>query len=197
MGSAYHFCNQTSPLPDDYVSFLKLSGKVKDAFNLDLGTKPAQELKTLIAKSDLTQIPFSVIPVSTYRQRLKIIAQRAKDTIAKEKLLIVEYHDMRKELRHVMNLFQIAAVADPNNQAILQTFHYLCVLNSELDDVHDIYVELALKGEIDYPNELMEIPHDLRLKVEKFLKFLDEKQSASYRLAQQKNQHQSWATSPQ
>lgn len=72
-----------------------------------------------------------------------------------------------------MNLYQITAANNPENLQILQTFQYLCDLNSDLGKIHDEYVDKEIKGIIKYEKAKLKIPKKLKQRLENFYNFLE------------------------
>lgn len=172
LGSAYHYCNEHSSLPKHFILFLRYLGKMNDAYTMELGNKYIRRLMAITEAQNILTISFHAAEPDDFRQRLSVFLECLNSILAQKELSISSYHSFRKSLRHVMNIFQIIAAQDPSNQAFLQTFQYLCDLNSDLGKIHDVYVHQELTSGYSYKKEKMAVPRKLKKKLSRFAQLL-------------------------
>lgn len=173
LATAYHFCSQNPDLPKTFAYFLRYLGKANDAYEMGKGEKYAQRVEAILEKGELDFSGFVGGTVQEYEKRIEFFVTRARELLSKKTLPIPDYHRLRKDLRHFMNLYQIAAASNPTNSSLIQIFQYLQDLNSDLGHIHDEYVILSLKDKINYESGELKIPKSLRERLENFYDFLE------------------------
>jgi len=171
LGSACHFFTDQPTLPKNFIYFIRYLGKINDAFALkqQIGNKYAQRLVAIVEVSDLSKIVFCATSIQEYQQRLSLFINSISDFQNQEEMLTCDFHTMRKNLRYVMNLYQILAVLHQENFHVLQTFQYLCQLNSDLGKVREKYVEQELLENNDDETEIIKVPDELKMRIKNFL----------------------------
>jgi CHAD domain-containing protein len=87
-----------------------------------------------------------------------------KNDLQKKELQAEEFHDLRKMLKSMMNLyfFRLAVEENEQNQRI---FQYLLQLNKDMGDIHDELVMQDNRGEIDYEDYKLTLPRSIREKI--------------------------------
>jgi len=161
-GTAKHFCHNESPLPSDFIKFLKIMGKLADHFEDEQGPEKAKKILEITENVSNIDLGYISTDIDEYKLRIEVFKNRAQTFLKEDKLTIPNFHKLRKELLHIMNLYQIAAARDLNNKDVLRTFQFLVKLNSKLGDIHDVFVAKKISGEIDYENSTMTIPDDIK-----------------------------------
>lgn len=153
--SAYRFGEEGRNLPENFDNFLKKLGELGDYFFYPSGREVAFEVLQFLVKDDF-KLPdenptFSTPEVAI--DRVYWIVDRCQGFLADGVITIHEFHKMRKLMRHVMNLYQLAAVAKADDLNVQQTFQYICDLNSLLGDEHDEAVQNDAKGISNYDEQ--------------------------------------------
>jgi|GEM_PF-5171872 len=171
--SAQHFFSDGQFLPDNIIFFTRYLGKANDAYGMKIGKKYAKRVVAILQKGELDFSGFTRGSVQDYEARIAVFINRARELLARKKISIPDYHRLRKDLRHFMNLYQIVAAKDPSNLLNIQIFQYLNDLNSDLGHIHDEYVAQELRNQIDYDNGQLKIPKSLRERLENFYDFLE------------------------
>ena len=158
----------TNGSPIIFSEFVKNLGKLNDSYTIKNGTKFAQ--KTLQLLSDHLPISFSTTPVNSrlYKERLLEIKLATEKSLQSPFILVPDYHDLRKNLRHIKNIYQLAVVRNPHNSALLQTYHFLSILNTELGKVHDEFAKQKITDKDTYSTTQMTIPTQLFQKMKIF-----------------------------
>ncbi len=174
LSSAHHFCKQNPDLPKAFAYFLRYLGKANDAYEMEKGNKFAKRVEAILENEELNFSEFDGGTVQEYEERIEFFINRARELLSKKRLPIPDYHRLRKDLRHFMNLYQIAAARNPTNLSLIQIFQYLQDLNSDLGHIHDEYVILSLENKIDYESGELKIPKNLRRRLENFYEFLED-----------------------
>lgn len=173
LATAHHFCSHNPDLSKTFAYFLRYLGKANDAYEMGKGDKYAKRVEAILEKRELDFSGFTRGSVQEYEDRIGFFVARARELLSNKKLPIPDYHRLRKDLRHFMNLYQIAAARNPANSSLIQIFQYLQDLNSDLGHIHDEYVILSLKDKIDYESGELKIPKNLRKRLEGFYNFLE------------------------
>jgi hypothetical protein len=142
LGSAQRFFNDNPYLPNEFVLFLRYLGRMNDLFFKPKQAKKfAEKLSSMLESDNLNLIQFNVIANLTLIDRVRTIGVKTLDLLKGSDISVYEYHEIRKEFRHVMNLFQLLAAINPNKKEYVQIFQYTCDLNSELGSVHNEYAQ--------------------------------------------------------
>lgn len=174
LGSAYYFCNKQVSLPKHFIDFLKISGKLHDyhLINDQESNKQAELLLKNLEEGDLTKLDFTATDVETLKNRIIFFKNRVLTNLGKDPITMHDYHKIRTDLRYIMNLYQIKAASNPSDHELLQAFQYMCDLNSTLGELHDVFVQQALLGIINYDAATITMPIILRHEIIKVCDFL-------------------------
>lgn len=153
--SAFRFGDERRNLPDDMDNFLVKLGEFGDYFYHEHGQKIGFELLLLVNEKNFLQPveDSQYASLAEVRVRIDWIVQKCQKFMFEKKLEVNDFHKMRKLLRHVMNLYQLAAVARQDDMNIRQTFQFICDLNSMLGDEHDEAVKNDISGKAKYDEQ--------------------------------------------
>lgn len=165
--TAFDFYSTTGT-PENLRIFSTQLGKANDGYTMKQGTKRARRILLLLESNDLSSFSFTPAPLSTAQEKINSMKSKIESAVSKTTLLVPVYHEVRKDLRHMKYLFQIAAVQNTKSPELHQTHHFLSVLNSQLGKVHDQYAKLKLTDEPKYMQTQMQIPPDLQKKIRLF-----------------------------
>ncbi|GIK83775.1 MAG: hypothetical protein BroJett025_03970 [Patescibacteria group bacterium] len=161
-------CYSEDGAPETFNTFLSQLGKTNDAYDTKQGNKYAQKVLSLIESSDLNAFSFTPTSTNVCASRINIIKSRSLAQIQSPNMLVPIYHDLRKDLRHLKNLYQVAAMQNPSNRSLIQTFHYLGDLSTQLGKVHDQYAKQKMMDKAGYEVTQMRIPSQLHRKLKLF-----------------------------
>lgn len=158
--TAFKYFNSNGE-PDYFAQFLKTFGKLNDTFTRNKGAKFAVKLQAQLESH--TFVNFDLQPTDTHEFNERVTATKTEILHLAEKptIIIPEYHELRKYVRDIKNLFQILAASDPGNNDLLQSFHYLHRLSSDLGSVHDQYAVLKITDRERYTTTELSIPTEL------------------------------------
>lgn len=170
--SAQRFSSEERNLPANFDAFLKQLGKVNDAWDFAQLHEEIKKLRIII-DSGISVGEQRTTSVEVFEDRVNFLITHIEDYINTHPLPTKNYHKLRKYVRHLMNLFQLKAALYVERHEIVQTFQYLCDLNSELGNLHDQFVEMGLTGEIDYSQSTTVIPNELKKKITQFTHALE------------------------
>lgn len=174
--SARYFFHKNLLMPEAFNVFLKQMGQLNDSFFIskEKGSKKASLVLNVLSIVDSTNLDFIPATMEEYHERVQAIVEKAKNFLNQDELFVPDFHTLRKDLRHIMNIYQLAAANNIENSDILQTFHFLLSLNSALGDVHDDFVKKKIAEDIDYDSTRMVIPDDLKNRLQDFYDELSE-----------------------
>lgn len=96
-----------------------------------------------------TTLNFQPATDDTYRSKVNTAISSISQGIQQPEVGVETFHDMRKTLRHLMNIFQLAA-ALTGHQQYEHLFTHLDTLSSDLGKTHDSLVQQAYEGKIVY-----------------------------------------------
>lgn len=165
LGSVFYFVSENQYLSYQTINFLRLMGQLGDNFFENNGDEAARKLLELLKEDNLFKINFSMPTKEVFVYKLKEIINRAKSYLQEKEILIKDFHTIRKDLRHILNLFQIEASLKPDDEKLKLTFYFLVNLNTDLGHVHDEYVARSINGEIDYESMFITTPEELKIKL--------------------------------
>lgn len=174
--SAFRFGDMRRNLPDDMDKFLVKLGELGDHFFHNSGQQVAFDLLGFVQEIDFSNPvdEFELSPKVEVETRIDWIVQKCMKFLAEENLNIEDFHKMRKLLRHIMNLYQITAVARQDDLNIQQTFQFVCDLNSLLGDEHDEAVKKDLAGKAKYEEQEVVLDNEKRQKITLLLEKLNQ-----------------------
>lgn len=174
--SAYRFGDARRNLPETFDNFLVKLGQLNDHFYQPTGQGLAKEILEMVGDHDLSQPDSQVKPAESRELEARIdwIVKRCQVFLSEAELQVKDFHKLRKLLRHVMNLYQLAAVAKIDDLNIRQTFQYICDLNSALGDEHDEVVKKDIAGIIAYEDERIPLDEGLKTKINNLVQKLDQ-----------------------
>lgn len=174
--SAFRFGDARRNLPDDMDNFLVKLGELGDYFAHDRGQEVAFDLLSIASEKSFSKPVDEIVAtdIAEVNTRIEWIVNKCLGFLAEQKLDINDFHKMRKLLRHVMNLYQIAAVAKQDNLNIQQSFQFICDLNSLLGDEHDEVVKKDIAGKAKYEDQSVVLEIEKRQKVVLLLEKLNQ-----------------------
>lgn len=173
--SAFRFGDERRDVPGNFDQFLKELGELGDYYQHSSGRKTAFSILNLVSTNDFWP-PEKVIQPTTETEalaRVSWIVEKCQKLLADKEVTVVEFHKMRKLIRHLMNIFQLAAVAKWADLNLQQTFQFVCDLNSLLGDEHDEAVNREVQGLGSYQEHEVKLTSEMTIKVAKLLEKLD------------------------
>lgn len=169
--SAFRFGDERRNLPENFDQLLKELGGLSDYFQYPDGRRVAFSILNLVSENDFVT-PEKVLQPTIEESavgRIDWIVKRCQQFFEDGQVTIEEFHKMRKLMRHVMNLYQLAAVAKMDDLNIQQTFQFICDLNSLLGDEHDEAVQKKVQGLGAYEEHEVAITTEMTTKVSQLL----------------------------
>lgn len=146
--------------PVNHHTFIKDLGTLNDTFSLpDADNHRLQVVRNLQEYYPMGVSPFSDFkPASdeSYHDAVDQHIANIRIGVREEPVLLSTFHTIRKSLRHMMNVYQLAGAIDPSD-ANVHIFQYLAELNKKLGDQHDVYVDAEYRGLLDYASSYTQI----------------------------------------
>lgn len=152
---AYKFFDARHEPPTALSNLVRAMGQFNDNYYSPDNTT---QRKTLLSSMDEYSMEPDFEPASdtsfqtTFRRFLTDIRHRSTH----ETLLAPEYHDLRKGIRHLLSIVQLAMVLknDPNKSAL---YAHMNLLSDDLGTEHDLIFLRAMNGDIDYNTTVVQI----------------------------------------
>lgn len=167
-GSAVNFFHGNPNLHPDFVFFLNRIGKLNDGYKRKKEKKFAQEVIDSLEPLSEVDLSLEQASVEVFHQRVLEFIQKGEAVLAQKEIPVEEYHQFRKEFRHIMNIFQIEAAQNSDNEDILRTFYFLVNMNSALGQIHDGHVMKKHKKNDRYKGSMVIIPENLKTLLKTF-----------------------------
>lgn len=158
--SAYRTFDESGYVPSPHFNLMRQLGDYIDMSTLK-GTVVNKE--GILACLDAYDLPKEYSPVSnqTYREKILSFASGIRKGVDFQTLPATESHNVRKLLKHFMNLYQLHYFTT-NNQESGSFFNFLRSLNSDLGKINDQLIQTTNGDEAAYKNSQVGIPQALK-----------------------------------
>lgn len=185
LATLYRFFDERGAIPEQYADLLRAMGNIKDAQTVNHGKRykaTAQEyggqVRQALRQIEAFDQPLDLWPVNdgTYRERIKDTLKKINHRASQENLPITKFHKMRKDIRAMSFLLDLAA----ETKSIRTVDHVrvsapLTQLSEELGIIHDNIVGLSLNGQEKYERAMAQIDKRQRNAIRKILSDLGHK----------------------
>jgi hypothetical protein len=148
--------------PAAIQAFARDFGRLNDAIENGLSDLVRQYAKDLLKSLDAARITraldrFEPAGRSSFERYFKRLLKSIGAQVAADELPVEEFHDLRKELKEIMNLLYLSEQLGsiPERKA---AYAFLYDLNTEMGLMHDELVGGDLRGEIKYKKQKVSMP---------------------------------------
>lgn len=146
--------------PPAVYSFIKILGELNDRYTRE--SYGEFQKKTLQAYHEFQKWNESrdSMNTSTWEDAKKHLISKidqVKSFISPDVISVGAYHDLRKRIKEMVNMIQLASALHPESQVFKETFDSLFVILEEMGDVHDNAVQSDLDNPGHYEQEVVNI----------------------------------------
>jgi hypothetical protein len=160
-------------IPKELQSFVADFGHFNDAFEGNLPGEAKKYAKVMLdhtRNKHLRELgkdvaDFEGASKKSMSKYMGKTLDRLHDAIEVGALPAEEFHEVRKELKLFLNLFNLER-ADHATPAVERAYQRLFVVNEDLGKTHDALVYQGARGEIDYAKAKVTIPPEVRVLVD-------------------------------
>src|SRR5262249_7243247 len=148
-------------------------GKFNDAFEGNLPKQGKEYAQVLLdgttdgklKKLDKEVGKFDAASHKSMRKYVDGTLEGLREKVAQPELPVHEFHEVRKELKVFLNMFNLERSQRPTPE-LDQAYKHLYELNEKLGGIHDDLTYKSARGEIDYDTHMVKVPRELRETVE-------------------------------
>jgi hypothetical protein len=161
--------------PEAIQRYARDFGKFNDALEVGLEepiTDAVHALKKSLSpkkiRAVLTDHVFDPIGHDRFNEYLNSLMATIEKSLSKDVLPIERFHDLRKELKELLNLFGLSEQVAPD-AAHKTAYDYLYALNEKLGLMHDEVVARAIRGEVRYEDQSIVVPQEHRAAIRELI----------------------------
>lgn len=168
--SSYLFLDSRHLTPTPLHTFVRELGQfIDNFFNQDSKRYKDRVMGVLddVYTPDV-RLDFQPATDESYIYKVNSGIRKIGDGAKRTGLTVPEFHDIRKEVRHFMNIFQLAAILDATSSNT-HMFRHLYFLNDMLGKQHDEAVQQSNLGKIIYDSARISIDPLAQLNLDKTL----------------------------
>jgi hypothetical protein len=175
---AFAILSETHEVPAAIHAYARDFGKLNDAIENELPELVAQYASHFRKSVNAAGIRLALekfAPTSrvSFERHLSLLLESIRAQAAESSLPLVKFHEMRKNLKEIMNFFFLSERVGSTPE-IKAAYDFLYELNEDLGLMHDEMVAGSLRGEIEYDTQTIQVSRRLRNGIKRFLEKLDQ-----------------------
>lgn len=150
--TGYLLFDERHSAPLAHHVLIKKIGELNDTFAMDGSDVLRKDIENALITDyspyshELTLQPASD---SSYRTAVEEHLDTIRGGVLRSIVPVSEFHDIRKAVRHFMNVYQLAGALDPTEENVVM-FTHLSRLSSAMGSQHDLFVQQGYAGDLDY-----------------------------------------------
>lgn len=167
--AAYNFSSVNHRCDARFNDFLFLLGKYNDSYWISQQSEIEDDIIQSIDGFDFS-VDFNNTP--EFKEHTKQILSEIDELVEKDALPVERFHKLRILVRSISNFMQVAA-AENYGSGVHELFYRLFKMSTLLGDMHDNYVQMGLKGEIEYHEAVVDIGSDVVIELNALKPFIE------------------------
>ena len=165
----YRIADVDAEIPRPLQRAVAALGELKDAAKAgERGRSEAKKVVKRFRALDIRamQAEFNPRTQRELDQLMAALVDQTEELLSQDQILAPEYHQIRKNLRYLMDFLRLPQVAGQRGKHALRAFSYI---NSALGRVQDRLAEQDVAGDLDYGRKVVPVPEEMKGLVRAYL----------------------------